>query len=203
MDRNKLESAASHYTHLRGLFAVPGGALLVLAALGNWEWGPFSHNWVFVAALLTLMTASLGISRYYNEQYGRISISTGQRARAAVAAVGTTALTLAASLLLRSDLDWSLDLPVNGVAAALAVGFLSYYALTVGVKPHHAIIWGSLLVVALLPVWGGLDLTDTSNVGLVLAGLAAMASGVFDHRFLVRSLEPAHNLSLRAGDVGA
>ena len=113
---------------------------------------------MFVAALLALMTVSLRIGRYYNEHYGRISISIGQRAPAAVAAVATTALMLAASLLLRSDLDWSLDLPVTGVAAALALGCLSYYALTVGVKPHHAIIWGPLLVAALLPVWGGLDL---------------------------------------------
>jgi hypothetical protein len=203
MERNRLESAASHYTHLRGLFAVPGGALLVLAALGNWELGPLRHSWLFAAALLALMTVSLRISRYYNEHYGRIRISIEQRARAAVAAVGTTAVMLAASLLLRSDLDWSLDLPVNGVAAALAIGFLSYYALTVGLKPHHAIIWGPLLVAALVPLWGGLDLTDTSNVGLVLAGLAAIASWVFDHRFLVRSLEPAHNLNLRPGDAGA
>jgi hypothetical protein len=203
MERKKLESAAWHYTHLRGLFAVPGGALLVLAALGNWEWGPLRHDWLFVAALLAAMTASLAIARYYNEHYGRITISAAQRARAAAAAVGTAALMFGVSLLLRSDVDWSLDLPVNGVAAALAAGFLSYYALTVGVKPHHAIIWGSLLVAAVLPVWGGLDLTDTSNVGLVLAGVAAMASGVFDHRFLVRSLEPAHKLNLRAGDAGA
>jgi hypothetical protein len=203
MERNKLESAASHYTHLRGLFAVPGGALLILAALGNWEWGPLREDWLFVAALLVTLTASLRIARYYNEHYGRITVSTGQRARAAVAAVGTTALMLAVSLLLRSDVSWSLDLPVNGVAAALAVGFLSYYALTVGVKPHHAIIWAPLLVGALLPVWGGLDLSDTSNVGLVLAGVAAIASGVFDHRYLARSLEPAGNLNLRAGDVGA
>jgi hypothetical protein len=203
MERNKLESAASHYTHLRGLFAVPGGALLILAALGNWELGPLRHDWLFVVAAAGLVAVSLKIGRYYDEHYGRITISTGQRARAAVAAVGTTVLMFAASLLLRSDADWSLDLPVNGVAAALAVGFLSYYALSVGVKPHHAIIWGPLLVAALLPVWGGLDLTDTSNTGLVLAGVAAMASGVFDHRFLVRSLEPAHNLDLRARDVGA
>ena len=203
MQRNRLESAASHYTHLKGLFAVPGGALLILAALGNWEWGPLREDWVFVAALLAMMTASLGIARYYNEHYGRITASTEQRVRAAVAAVGTTALMLAVSLLLRSDVSWSLDLPVNGLGAALAAGFLSYYALTVGVKPHHAIIWAPLLVAALLPVWGGLDLSDTSNVGLLLVGVAAMASGVFDHRYLVRSLEPARNLNLRAGDVGA
>jgi hypothetical protein len=73
----------------------------------------------------------------------------------------------------------------------------------VGVKPHHAIIWAPLLAGALLPVWGGLDLSDTSNVGLLLAGVAAIASGVFDHRYLVRSLEPARNLNLRPGDVGA
>jgi uncharacterized membrane protein len=203
MERKKLQSAGSNYTHLRGLFAVPGGALLILAALGNWEWGPLSQDWLFLVALLAVMTASLGIARYYNEQYGRITISTEQRARAAIAAVGTTALMLAVSFLLRSDADWSLDLPVNGLAAALAVGFLSYYAVTVGVKPHHAIIWGPLLVGALLPVWGGLDLTDTSNLGLVLAGVAAIASGIFDHRFLVRSLEPAHDLTPTAGDVRA
>jgi hypothetical protein len=165
--------------------------------------GPLRHTWLFVACLLAAATVWLPIARYYDRHYGRITASAGQQARGGVAAIAAVALILGGSLALRSGGDWSLDLPVNALAAALAAGFLIYHAVSVGLKPHQMIIWGSLLVAALLPVWGGLDLSDTSNVGLVLSGVAAIAAGVFDHRFLARSLGPAHGLNLKAGDLGA
>jgi hypothetical protein len=203
MERTTLEAVASNYTYLRGLLAVPLGMLMILAALGNWAWGPLRHAWVFVACALAVAALALALVRYYNEHYGRITASVRQHARGAFAAVVNLALVLGGSLLLRSDADWSLDMPVNALAAALAAGFLGYYAVTVGVKPHHVVIWASVLVAALLPVWGSLDLSDTSNVGLVLAGVAAMASGVFDHRFLARSFGRAHGLDPKAGDLRA
>jgi hypothetical protein len=94
-------------------------------------------------------------------------------------------------------------MPVNGLAAALAAGMLTHYAVTVGLRRHHLVIWGGVLVAGLLPIWGGLSLSDTSNVGLVLSGMAAMLSGVFDHRVLARRLAPAQAPNLRAGNAGA
>jgi hypothetical protein len=65
---------------------------------------------------------------------------------------------------------------------------LAYYALVMRLRAHHVVIWGTLLVAALLPVWDG---DDPSNVGLVLCGLAVMVDGVLDHLVLVRTLGPA------------
>ena len=90
---------------------------------------------------------------------------------------------LGGSSLLRSHAGWSLDLPVNAIAVTFAVLMLITYEVGVGLKPHHVIIWGTLLVVGALPVWNG---SDPSNIGLVLAGVAVAASGVFDHRLSFR-----------------
>jgi hypothetical protein len=40
-----------------------------------------------------------------------------------------------------------------------------------------------------------------SNIGLVIAGLAAIATGIFDHRLLVRTLGPAQGLNLEHGNA--
>ena len=202
MDRKSLENAAQDYVNLRGLLALPLGGLIVVAALSNWEWGPFGSSWVFLAFGALTFAGVVLITRMYNERYGRVTASTEQQVRAGVATIGVVAVTLAGSSVLRSELSWSLDLPVNGLAASLAAGFLAYYAATIGIRAHHAAIWGALLVAALLPVWGGLSVEDTSNAGLVLVGVASMISGVLDHRLLARSFGGAHGFDLRAGDVG-
>jgi hypothetical protein len=41
-----------------------------------------------------------------------------------------------------------------------------------------------LLVVGALPVWTG---EDPSNIGLLLAGVAVILSGLFDHRLFLRT----------------
>ena len=61
------------------------------------------------------------------------------------------------------------------------------------------LIWGSLLVAGLLPVWDG---ADPGNVGLVLAGVAVIVNGVFDHLVLVRSFGPTTSPDARSGDAG-
>jgi hypothetical protein len=104
------------------------------------------------------------------------------------------------SALLRSQADWSLDLPVNATAITLAAVMLISYALGVGLKAHHVIIWGSLLVAGAIPVWTG---DDPSYIGLVLTGVAFMVCGVFDHRLLVRTFGPPNALRRQNSDVGA
>ena len=200
MEREQLESAAAENSYLRGLFGVPGGLLTILAALGNWNVGPFRHPWVFLAAAVLIGLACLPIKAFYDAHYGRVTLSTRQRNRATVALLILAPLLFLSSLLLRSRTSWSLDLPVNPSAATIAIAMLVSYAVTIGLRAHHLVICGGLLVAGLLPVWTG---GDPSNVGLVLAGAAIALSGIFDHLLLVRRFGSARALRPRNGDVGA
>ena len=200
MQRRNLETAAANYSYLRGLLFIPLGALFILGALGNWQVGPLRHAWVFLVAAAAIGLTAVLLTRYYNERYGRLTPSTRQQVRDAVAVVVAIAVMLGGSSLLRSHAGWSLDLPVNAIAVTFAVLMLITYEVGVGLKPHHAIIWGTLLVVGALPVWNG---SDPSNIGLVLAGVAVAASGVFDHRLFVQTFGPPHAVDYENDDVAA
>ena len=200
MRRGNLEMAAANYSYLRGLLFIPVGALCILAALGNWEVGPLRHAWAFLVAALAIGVGYVAISGYYNEKYGRLSPSTRQQARAGIAVAIGVAVMFVGSLLMRSRADWSLDLPVNAIAVSFALVMLVSYAVGVGLKAHHLIIWGTLLVSGALPVWNG---ADPSNIGLLLAGVALIASGVFDHRLFVHTFGPPKLLDHADGDAGA
>lgn len=200
MQRGNLETAAANYSYLRGLFGIPLGGLIILAALVNWGVCPL---WAFLVAVMAAGAACLPIARYYNENYGRLSPSTRQQARGAVAAVIGAAVVGGGSLLLRGRADWSLDLPVNAIAVSFALFMLISYAIYVGLRAHHVIIWGALLVAGALPVWNGANPSNISNVGLVLAGVAVMVSGVFDHRLFVHTFGSPGVLDREDSDVGA
>jgi multisubunit Na+/H+ antiporter MnhG subunit len=200
MERTKLESAAANYSYLRGLMLIPAGLLFLIAALSNWEWGPFAEGWVFFAAVALAGGIGLLLSRYYNEHYGRLHPSTRQQVRGAAGVAIGVAVVVGGSTLLRSNASWSLDLPVNATAITLALVMLVYYAIGIGLKAHHVLIWGALLVAGALPVWNG---ADPSNIGLVMAGVAIMVSGVFDHRLFVETFGSPGLPSLENGDVGA
>jgi hypothetical protein len=197
MPRGNLEKAAASYSYLRGLFAIPTGVLLILVALADLGVCPL---WAFLAAVVVAGAACLPITRYYNENYGRFSPSTRQQVRLAVAVVIGAAVFVGGSLLLRSRAGWSLDLPVNAIAVSFALFMLITYAIGVGLKAHHVIIWGALLVAGAMPVWNG---ADPSNIGLVLAGVAVMVSGVFDHRLFVHTFGSPKVLDREDSDVGA
>ena len=197
MQRRNLETAAANYSYLRGLFGIPLGVLVILVALVNWGVCP---AWAFLVAVAVAGAACLPINRYYNENYGRLSPSMRQQARGAVAAVTGAAVFVGGSLLLHSRADWSLDLPVNAIAVPFALFMLISYAIYVGLRAHHVIIWGALLVAGALPVWNG---ADPGNIGFVLAGAAVMASGVFDHRLFVRTFGSPEVLDREDSNVGA
>jgi hypothetical protein len=200
MQRRELETAAASYTYLRGLLYIPLGALFVLAALGNWKVGPLRHNWVFLLAALAIGALALAINRYYNEHYGRLTPSTRQQVRAGIGLVLAFALMLGGATLLRSHASWSLDLPVNPIAVCFALVMLASYAIGVGLKAHHVIIWGALLVAGALPVWNG---ADPSNIGLLMCGAAVVLCGVFDHRLFVQTFGPPRAIDYENGDVAA
>ena len=200
MQRRNLATAAADHSYLRGLFGIPLGVLIILAALVNWGVGPL---WSFFLAIAVTGAACLPIARYYNENYGRLSPSTRQEARGTVAAVIGVLVVAGGSLLLHGRAGWSLDLPVNPIAVPFALFMLIFYAIVVGLRAHHVIIWGALLVAGALPVWNGADPSNISNIGLVLAGVAVMVSGVFDHRVFVRTFGPPRALDREDIDVGA
>ena len=196
MQRRDLETAAANYSYLRGLFFLPLGVVFVLAALANWEVGPLRHTWAFPVAAIVVGAVCLPIARYYNENYGRLTPSTRQEVRGAVAVAIALAVMIGGSALMRSNAAWSLDLPVNAVAVSFALVVLISYAMGVGLKTHHVIVWGALLLVGAVPVWNG---ADPSNIGLLLSGVAVMIGGVFDHRLFVQTFGPPTAL----GDAGA
>jgi hypothetical protein len=182
MDRRTLETAAAKYSYLRGLLFIPGGLLMIVAALGNAAVGPFRHDWVFVLAVAVLGGAALLVNRYYNDNYGRLRASPRQQARAVIVVFVAVAVMVGGSVLRNA-----LDLPVNPIAVSFAIVMLITYAVGVGLKTHHVIIWGALLVCGALPVWTG---NDPSNTGLWLSGVAVIVCGVFDHRLFVRTFGP-------------
>jgi hypothetical protein len=200
MQRRKLETAAANYSYLRGLLYLPVGGLLILAALGNAQVGPLRHAWCFLLVALVLGAVALAISRYYNQTYGRLTPSTRQQVRATIALVLEVALMLGGATLLRSHASWSLDLPVNAIAVCFALVMLVSYAIGVGLKAHHVIIWGTVLVAGALPLWHG---PDPGNIGLVICGAGVILTGVFDHRLFVRTFGPPHAIGYENGDVPA
>jgi hypothetical protein len=182
VERRQLEQAAVTYSHLRGLLLLPLGALCVLAALANWDVVP---EWSFPAGVAVAAGVCLLIGRHYREHYGRLSVSDRQRRRDIAAVVVALVVVIGASAALQS-------LPVNALAVAFALAMLAAFAISPGLRTHHVVVWGALLIVGALPVWDG---DDSSNVGLVLAGVAVAITGVFDHRAFLGTFG-------RAADVG-
>jgi hypothetical protein len=177
MDRRHLEHAAVSYAHLRGLLLIPVGALFLLAALANWE---VVQTWALAAGVVIVGLLWLAIRHHYRANYGSVRTSPRQQARDTVALVLACAIVIGLSVLLR-------DLPVNAIAIAFAVAMGIGYALGPGLRTHHVVILGTLLIAGALPVWDG---ADSANAGLLLAGIAVALTGVFDHRTFLHTFGP-------------
>jgi len=197
MERKELEAAAAQVTYLRGLLAIPIGMLFILTGLGNLGWGPLGNPLVFLGFLLVLAAAWLGINRYYNDHYGRVTRSHRQQLRYTIASF----LLFPVAMIGGPILDASFDLPVSAFAAAFALAMLAWFAICVGLRVRHLIIWGALLVTALLPVWGAV--ADKISVAWLPIGVATIVAGIFDHRSLVRAYGPATDLNPESSDVAA
>ena len=201
MEREHLQSAAVSYTYFKGLYAIPGGLLAIVAALRNWAWGPLRHAGSS-SSLVLLGAAYLLIASYYNEHYGRVTPSTRQQVRArsrssssASARVRRVAAAAAAAR------DWSLDLPVNPTAVSFALSCSSSYAV-VGrcCERHHVIVSARSWWPASLPVWNG---ADTQQHRPPARGVAFIGRGHPRPPPARADLRPADRLRLEHGNAGA
>ncbi|MFN2505262.1 MAG: hypothetical protein ABR540_13745 [Acidimicrobiales bacterium] len=137
MDRKQLELAAASNHYLRGLLAVPFGMVLIFSGLGNMGWGPFRPLWVVPLSVLLAGAVYLLLVRYYNDSYGRVTLRPGQR-RTVVGMFVSATVMIGGPILVQV-----LDLPVNGFGVAWASVALGYYAVTVGLRPHHVVTYGA------------------------------------------------------------
>ena len=132
MDHGQLRSAAAEYPYLRGLIAVPAGAAVHHRRARQHRVGPVRAPGCSSLALLVIGAASWGITRFYNEHYGRVTPSTRQQVKAAAVTVAGVMAMVGLSLLLRSRASWSLDLPVNPIPAVFGALMLAYSAAVAG-----------------------------------------------------------------------
>jgi hypothetical protein len=197
MDRKRLESAATAYPHMRGLLGVPAGLLFVVAGLSNMKWGPFGSDWLFIACLAACGLAGFGLLRYYRETYGNFTSSSRNQMKV-TAVVGVAAAVFVAV----NTLTYSEGRSISILAASYGLIILAYYAIFVGLKAHHVLIAGGLVVAGLLPIWGGLGF-DRDSVSMVVMGLATVAMGVFDHLVLVRTFASIGSPELERSDASA
>ncbi len=198
MDRRALESTAANYPYLQGLWAVPMGLLMPLAGITNLRDRP-SDPWLMAIAggiLLLCGAGSLLIARYYREHYGRVTPTRSRQARHAAAGVAWVAVLFVGA---NKYLLWSPDGPFCVFVSAFALATLAYYAILVGLRAHHVVIWGSVLAAGLLPIWGGLG-ADRDALAMLPLGLAFIASGLLDQRLLVRSFESSKTTNLADHD---
>ena len=192
MDRKELEAAAARGTYLRGMLALPLGLLFLMTGIGNLGWAPLGDPLVFITCLLALAGLAIGINRYYNTHYGQVRLLREQQVRFTVASLACFGIPMIGGTIL----DFRLDLPVSLFAVLFGAGMLLWFAICVGLRLDHVLVWGALIVVGLLPVWGGFD--DRASVGWLPIAVATVVAGLLDHRALTRRFGPATEVQVGA-----
>jgi hypothetical protein len=147
--------------------------------------------------LVLCLVAALLITRYYRNTYGTVTPTRSRHVRNAVAIVAWVAVLFVGA---NKYLLWSPDSTVCVYAAAFALATLAYYAILVGLRAHHVVIWGLVFAAALLPIWGGLG-ADRDAVAMFPLAAALIASGLLDQRLLARSFEAADTAHLENSNV--
>ena len=186
MDRRRLESAGADYPYLQGLWMIPLGIGIIVAGISNLQDHPTGIGaLVLILGGLGLAGAtSLVIARYYRDRYGSVTPTRDRVIRQGLALLAWIVVLFVGA---NERLFWSPDGPQCIYASAFALATLAYYAILVGLRPHHLVIWGTVFVAGLLPIWGGLGV-DRDALAMIPLGLAAMLSGLLDQRVLARSL---------------
>ena len=186
MDRRQLESAAANYPYLQGLWTIPLGIGIIVAGISNLQNRPTGIGAIvlILGGLAIAGAVSLIIGRYYRDHYGSVTPTRDRTIRQGLA-LGAWIVVLFIGA--NEALFWSPDGPQCIYASAFALATLTYYAILVGLRPHHLVIWGAVFVAGLLPIWGGLG-ADRDPVAMILLGIVTMVSGLLDQRVLARSL---------------
>jgi hypothetical protein len=192
MKRAELEATAARGTYLRGLLALPLGLLFLMTGVGNLGWSPLGDPLVFLTCLLALAALAFGINQYYNGHYGRVRLLTSQQVRFTVASAACFGI----PMILGTILDFRLTLPISAFDVLFGVGMLVWFHLCVGLRADHLAVWGGLVVVGLVPLWGGFD--DRASVGWLPIGVATIIAGLLDHLALARSFGGADELHVGA-----
>ena len=200
MERRHLESAAADYPYLQGLWMIPLGIGIIVAGISNLQNRPtgIAALAIILGGLAIAGSASLLIARYYRDHYGSVTPTRDRTIRQAVAIVAWIAILFVGA---NQALFWSPDGPQCIYASAFALATLAYYAILVGLRPHHVIVWGAVFVAGLLPIWGGPG-ADRDPLAMIPLGLLAMLSGVLDQRLLARSFRQSGSEQLEASGVG-
>lgn len=185
MEPRHLEAAAANYPYLQGLWTIPLGIGIIVAGISNLQSRPTGIGaMVLIIGGLTIAGAALLlISRYYREHYGSVTPTRGRTIRQ-VLALGAWIVVLFVGA--NQALFWSPDGPQCIYASAFALATLAYYAILVGLRPHHIVVWGAVFVAGLLPIWGGLGV-DRDPLAMIALGPVMMLSGLLDQRVLARS----------------
>lgn len=194
MDRREVEVTVAKVTYMRGLLALPLGAVFTLIGLGNLGWSPLQRPWVFFLCVAFAGAISLVLRRYYNDHYGRVTPA--NRARYAIATVVFGVAVIGGPLL-----DTWLDLNVSLFAGFFALAMLCWYQLCVELRTHHIVIWGALFGAALVPIWNAFG--DPISVAWLPIAAATIVAGILDHRALVRAFGPDGASDVLDGYVGA
>jgi hypothetical protein len=170
------------------------GFLILFTGLSNLQERPAGPVLlaIFGGAVLLSWLASRRIARYYREHYGEVKPTRSRKVRYAIALGAWVAVLFVGG---SKFLFWSLDSPMCVYASAFALATLAYYAISVGLRAHHLVIWGSIFVAGLLPIWGGLG-PDRDALAMFPLGLALIVSGIFDQRLLARTFRSSRNLEL-------
>ena len=200
MERRQLESAAADFPYLQGLWTIPLGFGIIVAGISNLQARPtgIAAIALIVGGLGIAAAAALLIGRYYRDHYGSVTPTRDRTIRQAVALVAWIAVLFVGA---NQALFWSPDGPQCIYASAFALATLTYYAILVGLRPHHIVIWGAVFVAGLLPIWGGLGV-DRDALAMIPLGLATMVSGLLDQRLLARSMAGLAGDGLEGSRVG-
>jgi hypothetical protein len=200
MERRQLEAAAANYPYLQGLWAIPLGFGTIVAGISNLQNRPSDPVvlGIIIGGLAIAGVTSVLIGRYYRDHYGTVIPTRDRYIRQAVAIVAWIAILFIGA---NQALFWSPDGPQCIYASAFALATLAYYAILVGLRPHHVIIWGAVVVAGLLSIWGGLG-ADRDPLAMIPLGLLLMLSGVLDQRLLARSFRQSGTEQLEGSRVG-
>ena len=200
MERKTLESTAANYPYLQGLWAIPFGLGTILTGISNLQNRPGEPVMlaILIGGLGLVLVVWLAIARYYRERFGSVTPTRDRLIRQGIAVVAWVAVLFVGA---NQYLFWSPDSPMCVYASAFALATLAYYAILVGLRPHHLVIWGAVFVAGLLPIWGALGI-DRDPLAMIPLGLALMLSGILDQRLLARSFESAGRQTLESSHVG-